>query len=200
VDFEYVWGNNMMNGHTSLSEQELLRLLQQNDDLAFQELYNRYWSKLFYVSHKRLKSAMAAEEIVQDVFFTLWRKRNTLQIGNLSHYLGAMTRYAVYRYLAAEKRRAENEGEAGKESPALVPGELLIDNKHLLEMVKQLANELPEKCRMVFIYNKIDDQTLPEVAKRLNISLKTAEAHLTKALRVIRRRVRDHSLLMFINL
>jgi RNA polymerase sigma-70 factor (ECF subfamily) len=53
-------------------------------------------------------------------------------------------------------------------------------------MVKGLTSKLPEKCRLVFIYNKIDDQSLPEVARRLNISVKTVEAHLTKALRLIR--------------
>jgi RNA polymerase sigma-70 factor (ECF subfamily) len=53
-------------------------------------------------------------------------------------------------------------------------------------MVKKLSNKLPEKCRLVFVYNKIEDESLPEVARKLNISLKTAEAHLTKALRIIR--------------
>ena len=81
-----------------------------------------------------------------------------------------------------------------------MPGELLIDDKQLLEMVKRLTNELPEKCRLVFIYNKIEDQALPEVAEKLNISLKTAEAHLTKALRLIRSKIGDHAFLFFINL
>ena len=188
----------MMNGCISLTDKELLQLLQQDNALAFQELYNRYWDKLFYLSHKRLKSAMAAEEIVQDVFLTLWRKRRELRIDDPSPYLGAMTRYAVYRYLAREKRRAENEEALGKQSDPLTGGELLVDNKQLLEMVKKLTSELPEKCRLIFIYNKIDDQTLPEVAQKLNISLKTAEAHLTKALRLIRTKMGNHTLFLFI--
>jgi RNA polymerase sigma factor (sigma-70 family) len=190
----------MMNGCTSLSDQELLQLLQQDNALAFEELFNRYWNKLFFISHKQLKSAMAAEEIVQDVFLTLWRKRRDLQIKDLSPYLGAMTRYAVYHYLAAEKRRVENEEVAGRQTQDLIPGELLIDDKQLLELVKRLTNELPEKCRMVFIYNKIDDQTLPEVAQKLNISLKTAEAHLTKALRLMRSKMSHFLLMLFIGL
>ena len=98
-----------MNDCISLNDSELLRLLQQDNASAFQELYNRYWNKLYYLAHKRLKSAMAAEEIIQNVFFTLWHKRKTLRIRHLPSYLAAVTRYAVYRYLIAEKRRMEKE-------------------------------------------------------------------------------------------
>jgi RNA polymerase sigma-70 factor (family 1) len=189
-----------MNDCLSLSDPELLRLVQQDNAAAFQELYNRYWNKLYYLAHKRLKSAAAAEEIVQTVFFTLWHKRKRLKIEYLPSYLAAITRHAVYRYLVTEKRRMEKEEVAGRQSLRLVSGELLIDDKQLLEMVKRSANELPEKCRLVFIYNKIEDQALPEVAAKLNISLKTAEAHLTKALRLIRKKIGDHAFLLFINL
>ena len=189
-----------MNDCGSLNDSTLLRLLQKNDSTAFQELYNRYWSKLYFLAHKRLKSAEAAEEIVQNVFMTLWRKRKTLKINDLAPYLAAVTRYAVYHYLAAEKRRAHKEEVAGNRNSGVVAGELLIDDKQLLEIVKQEVNELPEKCRLVFIYNKLEDQTLPEVAERLNISVKTAEAHLTKALRLIRKKLKDHALFLFINL
>jgi len=186
-----------MNDCASLDDLDLLQLLQQSDPAAFQELYNRYWRKLYFLAHKRLKSATAAEEIVQNVFLTLWRKRKTLQIEDPAPYLAAVTRYAVYHYVAAEKKRAEKEEAAGKRGAGFVPGEMLMDDKQLLEMVKQQANELPEKCRLVFIYNKLEDQTLPEVAQRLNISVKTAEAHLTKALRLIRSKLKDHALFIF---
>jgi RNA polymerase sigma factor (sigma-70 family) len=189
-----------MNDCKSLDDSELLRLLKQDSASAFQELYDRYWHKLYFLAHKRLKSATAAEEIVQNVFITLWHKRKKLVIKDLSPYLAAVTRYAVYRHLVGEKRRAEKEDAAGKQSLRSVPGELLIDDKLLLEMVKRLTNELPEKCRLVFIYNKIEDQALPEVAEKLNISLKTAEAHLTKALRLIRKKIGDHAFLFFVNL
>lgn len=192
--------NERMNDCGSLNDSTLLRLLQKSDSTAFQELYNRYWNKLYFLAHKRLKSAEAAEEIVQNVFMTLWRKRKTLKINDLAPYLAAVTRYAVYHHLAAEKRRTHKEEVAGNRSAATVAMEMIIDDKQLLEIVKHEVNELPEKCRLVFIYNKLEDQTLPEVAERLNISVKTAEAHLTKALRLIRRKLKDHALFLFINL
>ena len=170
----------------SLTDAELLQLLQQDHAPAFRELYQRYWDKLFYLAHKRLQSAAAAEEIVQDVFLILWEKRNQLAIAALPAYLAAMTRYAVYRYLAKEKRMMEQQQVLGRMTKQGASEEPAIDNRLILDMVKKLSCKLPEKCRLVFIYNKIDDQSLPEVAKRLQISIKTAESHLTKALRVIR--------------
>lgn len=171
---------------TSLGDKELLQLLQQDNELAFRELYNHYWDQLFYLAHKRLKSAAAAEEIVQDVFLTLWKKRKDLAIESLPAYLAAMTRHAVYRYLAREKRKSEKYSMLSRQSAKTLSEEPLIDSKITLEIIRKLTNKLPEKCRLVFIYNKIDDLSLPEVAQKLKISLKTAEAHLTKALRLIR--------------
>ena len=56
-------------------------------------------------------------------------------------------------------------------------------------MVRELATELPERCRLVFTYNKLHDRSIKDVARELKISPKTAEAHLTKALRFIRLRM-----------
>jgi RNA polymerase sigma factor, sigma-70 family len=169
-----------------LPDDELLKLLRQDHAPAFHELYQRYWDKLFYLAHKRLKSVTASEEIVQDVFLALWEKRHQLTIESLSAYLAAMTRYAVYRYLLKEKRLSEHQQALVQQAGTSLAEMPAMENRLLLDMIKRLSCKLPVKCRLVFIYNKIDDQSLPEVAKKLQISVKTAESHLTKALRVIR--------------
>jgi len=172
------------------TDDELTQLLRKGDESAFTYIYNQYWDKLYYVAYRLLKDTNAAEEIVQDVFLALWKKREALIIQSIDPYLGAMTRYAVYRHLAKQKLFKTQENNIALATAGAV-FEIDVDNKILLDIVTQLSNKLPEKCRLVFQYNKLEDQSLTEVADRLNISQKTAEAHLTKALRVIRSNMND---------
>lgn len=171
------------------SENELLQSLKNGDESAFALIYNLYWEKLYIAAYRRLYNAPASEEIVQDVFLQLWKKRESLNIEVLSSYLSAMTRYAVYRYMASEVRRKERELAWNRnkgESMIVFPD---TDHKLLMEMVTELSNQLPEKCRLVFYQSKLKDRPLREVAADLNISEKTVEAHLTKAMKFVRLRM-----------
>jgi len=166
-------------------DSELTILIKSGNEHAFTEIYNRYWDRLYYIAHKLLKDTENAEEIVQEVFLALWKKREAIEIQSLNQYLAARTRYAVYRHLAKEKQLKENKNILGLLNAEII-NEINIDNKILLEMIYDLSNKLPEKCRLVFQYNKLQDMSLTDVAEKLNISQKTAEGHLTKALRTIR--------------
>jgi len=114
-----------------LDDQQLVSLIVANNEDAFTEIYNRYWKKLYFLAHKHLKSAETSEEIVQEVFLTLWKKRNSLTIQSLSHYLAAMTRYAVYHHLARQKKYHETDLAAMKQEPAIAAEAFHIDNRQL---------------------------------------------------------------------
>jgi len=167
------------------NDDELICLLKNGDELSFTEIYDRYWDKLYFIAYKLLKDTSAAEEIVQEVFLTLWKKRESLSIKSIAPYLAAMTRYAVYRHAAQIKNSKRQENLLGILNVETIL-EIDINQKILLEIITNMSNKLPEKCRLVFQYNKLQDMSLAEVAENLNISPKTAEGHLTKALRVIR--------------
>jgi len=164
----------------------LVSMLGEGNQQVFTEIYNRYWQKLYYVAYSRVRSEIIAEEIVQEVFMTLWHKRGQLNIQSLSFYLAAMARHAVYKYLAKEKRKQSAELSSMKALPAVSHPDDFFDNKAMMEIIGKLTNTLPEKCRLVFIQNKLLDQPLDVVASHMNISLKTAEAHITKALKIVR--------------
>lgn len=170
--------------------QNLLLLLKEGDEKAFAIIYDHYWDKLYYVAFKKSKKQEVAEEVVQDVFLALWKKRSELKIDCLASYLAAMVRYSVYQHFAKEKAMRDRESRYSVDHLTVEhPGDK-IENKLILEKILELSNKLPEKCRLVFQYNKLEDQSLKEVANRLNISQKTAEAHLTKALKVVRLNIR----------
>lgn len=176
--------------------QNLMRRLKHGDEKAFVIIYNHFWEKLYYIAYRKIESQAAAEELVQDVFLNLWNKRAHLEIESLSAYLAAMTRYGVYRYYARE-RVLQNRMEASYNG-ALQEENLSdeIHNKLVLDKIFELSNELPEKCRLVFQYSKLEDQPLKEIAERLNISPKTAEAHLTKALKTVRLNLRGFLIIL----
>lgn len=158
---------------------------------AFASIYDEFWEKLYFTAYQKLRCQDAAEEIVQEVFLTLWKKKADLEIHSLPNYLAAMVRHSVYRYMARRHESLLRESRFFEESPQVADLHQSLEEKLMLAKILDLSNQLPEKCRLVFQYNKLDDQPLEEVARRLNISQKTAEAHLTKALKVIRLSMRE---------
>lgn len=187
-----------MAAYNSYTDNELTTLLQEGNEASFTEIYNRYWQKLYLLAHRHLKSAVEAEEVVQDVFLAIWQKKEQLSIHSLPLYLAAMTRYSVYRNLARQHKYKETEINSLKKEPATAGDEKAIDDKLLLEVIEKLSNHLPEKCRLVFIHNKLLDQPISQVAEELGITTKTAEAHLTKALKNIRTNLGDALSILFI--
>ena len=182
----------MPNLYNAVNDNDLFALVKQDNEPAYTELYNRYWQKLYFVAHKHLKSDPDAREIVQEVFYTLWAKRKSLIIEFFPAYIAAMARYAVYITLARKKRQAEKISEEAMSTQTL-PTALadLLENKWMLEKISVLSSALPEKCRLVFIKNKLLDQSLTQIAADLHISPGTAELHLTKALKIIRGKLGD---------
>lgn len=175
-----------MTAYDTYNDNELWKLVQADDHAAFTAIYEHYWEKLFFTAHRRLQLTEEAQEIVQDVFFTLWQKRTDLHIQELPLYLGAMVRYAVYRKLAKRGKVQSLEAiPVGYTPPAVAAFDM--DNRQFLEILGKLANDLPEKHRIVFVQHKLLDQPLEEVAARLGVSVRTAEDYVTRAMKIMRK-------------
>ena len=69
-----------MPDYTTYNDNELLELLTNSDELAFTEIYNRYWEKLLAIGYYYLRHKQAAEDIVQEVMMSLWKRRNEIAI------------------------------------------------------------------------------------------------------------------------
>jgi RNA polymerase sigma factor (sigma-70 family) len=173
-----------MTNYTHCEEHELLYHLASGEEQAFTVIYNRYWKPMFFIAHKKLQSVEDAKEIVQGVFFTLWQKRDTLVINDLSVYLAAMTRYAVYRHLAKEKKRKDQLKKIEKDAKPVAVFD--VENKQLLELLNRFTSKLPEKYRIIFLYHKLMDRPLEEVAGQLGVSPRTAEGYVSKVMALMR--------------
>lgn len=169
-----------------LSDEELTLLLKEEQIDAFEELYNRYWDKLYAAAYKRLRSREISEEIVQDFFTSLWLNRKTNAIrSSFAGYVFTAVRYLVLNYIQKEiVRNAYKHGLLVDKADNSTE-ETVIANDLLLNINKEVEL-LPLKCKSVFEMSRREHKTNKEIALELGISEKTVENQLTKALRRLR--------------
>ena len=165
----------------------LLKLLSRGDELAFSEIYNRFWQKLFAVAYNRLNEMQEAEDIVHDVFASLWANRGKTRIESLENYLATATKYTVLAKIKRKERERIYNSNTLHQAPVF---ELSIENslhyKQILEFTKKEVENLPEKCRLIFKYSRNAGMPVKQIAKELNISPKTVENQLNKALKQLK--------------
>lgn len=170
------------------TDEQLLLLLKDDDENAFTEIYHRYWKLLFSVAANKLKNLADAEEAVQDIFTDLWRRRAEINISySLKSFLAGAIRYRVYTVLAAyqnqqKKLKSLKEVDVVANSSA----EEVFDLKLLEEEIGKISARLPDRCKLVYQLSREAGYSNKQIARSLQISEKTVEAQITKALRHLR--------------
>lgn len=171
------------------SDIELVSLLKKGSEPALAALYLRYWDKLLIVAANRLDDPAEAEECVQDVFFRLWQRREDLQLSHsLATYLAVAVKYRVINAMDKQYRLRNRMGRsyAGLAETSVFSAEDYLLEKELSEQIATAVNKLPEKCRIVFKLSREQGLAHKQIAAELDISEKTVEAHISKALKAIR--------------
>ena len=167
---------------------ELLDLLKSGDQAAFTEIYNRYWKKLFAIAGNKINDLDEAEEIVQDIFVALWKRRENLEItGSLSAYLAVSVKYRVIKLL--DKRYYEQQyADHSRKVFSLLDDSTQewLQFEELKTRLSELVADLPEKCRLVYQLSRDRGYSQKQIAEELGISEKTVEAHIGKALKSLR--------------
>lgn len=166
-----------------LADTELAALLKVDSEPAFREIYVRYWDRLYVIACKRLDNPTDAEEVVQDIFCNLWRKRRDFSLQkNFDHYFAVAVKFEVINRLAKKARRVLYEKEAITMFSELDHSTLnSIALNDLKAELQKSIDALPEKCRLVFRLKYENDYSQRQIANELQISEKTVEAHLSKA-------------------
>lgn len=178
-----------MRNHTEISDSELLNLLkQEGDTFAFEEIYNRYWDKLYGAAYKRIRSNEIAEELVQDLFTDMWTRRKTLIINTLLPiYLLTAIRYRVINYMHKEMVKNSYEQKVILTANNFDNStEEIVIASDLNSQIQTQVELLPIKCREVFELSRKEHKSNKEIAQCLGISEKTVENHITRALRQLR--------------
>ena len=167
----------------------LFNRISNDDRLALNTLFSNYYKKLCTFASTYLHNEEEAEEIVADVFYHLWKNRHSLQIEkNVKSYLYVAVKHAALA--ALKKRRPEfddmEEVMLLTNLPDTASSENGLDYLELQQYVERAIDRLPMRCRQIFIMNRFDGLRYKEIGEILDISEKTVENQIVKALSIIR--------------
>lgn len=195
--------------------EDLLVSVSENDDYAFRVFYDLYYRSVFRFTYYFLRNKEACGEVVSNVFVAVWKSRVSLRrISNIDAYLYVVARNESNRYLRecqAQRRclsledipisvldlnSPPHDGEA--------PDSRLLESE-VEELVRRLINDLPERCRTVFLLNRQEGLSSREIAEALSLSESTVRVQIKIAVDRIVTGIRKHypdlklvSLLMFL--
>ena len=168
---------------SELEDIELMQLSSQKHPLAFEEIFNRYWNRLYAYAYKIYQDSHVCEDIVQEVFVSLWNKSNETPILHLEAYLFKSVKYQVGSHIKSLQFTTDQ-----LEYIESLPDKI-IDQLEYQELEAKMFNqieELPSKCKEVFKLSRIEQKSNSEIAKSLNLSIRTVETHISNAIKLLR--------------
>ena len=154
-----------------------------------EKLFKGHYKSLCNVAFNIVHDRAAAEDVVQDVFLKIWKKREELSINtSLKGYMFRSTINTALNYIENRKRNFPVYNELNEEMVGGVgKAEDHLLETELKEKLTQSINRLPGKCKQIFILSRFEEMRYAEIAEKLNISIKTVENQMGKALRRLRR-------------
>ena len=177
-----------MSVYSKYTDAELVKQIHAGNTVAFTEAYNRYWEQLLALGYYYTHSKPVAEDIVHEVFTSLWTRRADVSINSLKAYLATAVKFAVFKAIARERRRRQIQ--QGLPFPAQINDlEEMLDTRFLQDYLNGVVEQLPNKTRLVFTYSRSDELSVKEIATKMDLSPKAVEYHLTKALRALKEAV-----------
>jgi RNA polymerase sigma-70 factor (family 1) len=167
-----------------LSDNELLNRLRAGDQDAFAAIYDRHWSGLYKTALNILDDGDLAKDILQETFLSFFEKATHTTIVNLKAYLFQTAKYRCFMHLRSGRITEKHL----KALDTVIASNVLEEEFNASELqgvLDQSIARLPKKCREVFYLSRYEALSNKKIAQRLNISPKTVENQMTKALRIL---------------
>ncbi len=177
------------------TDKEILGLLKTNGQKAMEIIYNQYYNYLCHATYKILNDSVATEDIVQDVLMEIWKKKDKLDITiSLKAYLRRASINKALNHLRGKKMKFEDDDSYTETFVDTDDSQEKLEYLELSEVINKAIESLPEKCRLVFSMSRFESMTYQEISDKLEISIKTVENQISKALRILRSRVKEYHL------
>ncbi|GAB3262388.1 RNA polymerase sigma-70 factor [Larkinella harenae] len=179
--------------NAGITDEKLVDALSEGNTQAFGEIYNRYWYKLFCVAYHETGSREDAEELVHDLFESLWNKRHQALIRHLSSYLVVSIKHLSTNYIKSKiTRRRYQEYLILHELRQSEITDDAVNYSDLSKAIEEVMKKLPEKTCQVFTLSRFENQPVKDIARRLNLSEKAVEYHITKSLKVLQEQLKGY--------
>ncbi len=184
---------------------EILEKIVSGDESSFERVYRFYYPRLNFFAKQYLLDSEVSKNIVQDVFVELWDKRNNLRNDtNLNAWLFTVTKNKSLKIISQLKSQ-QNYDNYIKARQLDVNFKSLSDFdtsdfvfEELQAQIQVALDKLPPACRKVFEMSRFEDKKNKEIAEELNLSVKTVEAQISKALRSLKSDLKDYLPLFYI--
>ncbi len=178
----------------SIKDETLFAQMRLHDAKAFEMLFKRHYKPLCRRVNSMLNNEEATEDVVQQLFIKIWESRETLQTpDSVAAYLFTAARNRALNYIKSQLRKSSNEtplthlhDEADNRT------EEQMDAKELQKALYAAIDALPEKRREVFVLSRFEGKSYKEIAEIMQISVKTVEAQMGKALSTLREFIKNN--------
>lgn len=175
---------------SAMDERELLDRLRRGDESAYESIFRQWYAPLVAMATALLRDRGPAEEVVQDVMLELWRRRDSLTLEqSLRAYLFQASRNRALNYIRRQRVEARGEPTIAAAMPTPSSADAEARESELSVAIQEAIAGLPDRCREVFELSRIHGRKYSEIAIELGISVKTVEAQMGKALRVMREKL-----------
>ncbi len=186
--------------HTGAGRQnidQLFNRVRDDDYIAFGWIFKTHYQTLCAYSNRLVMSRQLAEEIVDDVFSNLWKNRKKIRINN--SFQAYLVRSVRNRSLDCLRRLKHEKKKSLLEHAETIPcrqsiayESMMLDELH--DRIHAAVSILPSQCRLIFQMSREEDLKYKDIAKKLNISIKTVDTQIGRALKHIRRMIADEQL------
>jgi RNA polymerase sigma-70 factor (ECF subfamily) len=176
------------------NESLIINLLREGNEKALEYLFDKYFESLCQYINVYIKNKQASEELALDIFLKIWENRKEFQITSLQSYLFKSAYNKSLNFLRDEKKTISLE-DLAVEIPEYEENTLEVEE--LDNIIQQIIMNLPDRCRTIFLSSREENLTNKEIAKKYNISIKGVESQLTKAFKIIRKKIQGLYLSIF---
>lgn len=176
--------SNLQQQYTDLDIQSLFR---QEPEKAIEALFQLYYVYLCQAAIRIISDARLAEDLTQEVFFELWRKKEGIAFTiSIKAYLRRAVVNKALNHIRDRKKITDDEDKLLNVESVAPSVNQLLDAEELQQLIDRSIDTLPEKCRVVFVLSRFEEMSYQEIADHLGISIKTVENQIVKALKHLR--------------